>query len=83
LLVTQFASPPEQPDTFELIKNLQPVSGKALTPGRVFIQYYGVAHDLQLLFIDGRAQKYRLGLCNFSLGVGAFALLPYWLLETQ
>jgi len=74
-------APPEQPDTFELIKHLStgqivginPLISSLFSIMGVWPLIYGC-----LLFIDGRGQKIRawpfaLG----SFGVGAFALLPY------
>lgn len=74
-------APPNQPDTFELIKNLSKGQWTGINPliialfniMGVWPMIYGC-----LLFIDGRGQKIPAWpFATFSFGVGAFALLPY------
>ena len=74
-------APPNQPDTFELIKNLSTGQWTGINPliialfniMGVWPMIYGC-----LLFIDGRGQKIPAWpFATFSFGVGAFALLPY------
>ncbi|MBF2064187.1 MAG: DUF2834 domain-containing protein [Calothrix sp. C42_A2020_038] len=74
-------APPNQPDTFELIKNLSIGQWQGINPLVVALfNIMGVLPMIYscLVFIDGRVQKipawpFALG----SFGVGAFALLPY------
>jgi len=74
-------APPDQPDTFELIKNLSTGKWEGINPLIVSLfNIMGVWPMIYscLLFIDGRAQKIPAWpFATFSLGVGAFALLPY------
>ena len=74
-------APPDQPDTFELIKNLSTGQWEGINPLVVSLfNIMGVWPIIYscLLFIDGRAQKIPAWpFAAFSLGVGAFALLPY------
>lgn len=74
-------APPEQPDTFELIKNLSTGQWEGINPLVVSLfNIMGVWPMIYscLLFIDGRAQKIPAWpFASVSLGVGAFALLPY------
>ncbi|MBD2005039.1 MULTISPECIES: DUF2834 domain-containing protein [Cyanophyceae] len=74
-------APPNQPDTFELIKNLSTGQWTGINPLIIALfnimglwpMIYGC-----LLFIDGRGQKIPAWpFATFSFGVGAFALLPY------
>ncbi|MBD1933148.1 MULTISPECIES: DUF2834 domain-containing protein [Cyanophyceae] len=74
-------APPNQPDTFELIKNLSTGQWTGINPliialfniMGVWPMIYGC-----LLFIDGRGQNIPAWpFATFSFGVGAFALLPY------
>ncbi|AFY53795.1 hypothetical protein Riv7116_1226 [Rivularia sp. PCC 7116] len=74
-------APPNQPDTFELIKNLSTGQWEGINPlivslfnlMGVFPLIYGC-----MLFIDGKGQKIPAWLfASFSFGVGAFALIPY------
>lgn len=74
-------APPDQPDTFELIKNLSTGQIAGINP--LVVALFNVMGVLPmiyacLMFLDGRGQKVRafpfvLG----SLGVGAFSILPY------
>ena len=74
-------APPDQPDTFELIKNLSTGQWDGINPLVVSLfNIMGVWPMIYscLLFIDGRGQKipaWPFGSASF--GVGAFALLPY------
>lgn len=74
-------SPPDQPDTFELIKNLSTGQWEGINPLVVSLfNIMGVWPMIYscLLFIDGRAQKIPAWpFAALSFGVGAFALLPY------
>lgn len=74
-------APPNQPDTFELIKNLSTGQWQGINPlivslfnlMGVFPLIYGC-----MVFIDGKNQKIPAWIfASFSFGVGAFALLPY------
>lgn len=76
-----FFSPPNQPDTLELIKDLSTGKWDGINPiitslfnimGIWPIIYAG------LIFADGRMQKIPAWpFVSFSFGVGAFAILPY------
>lgn len=74
-------APPDQPDTFQLIKNLSTGQWEGINPLVVSLfNIMGVWPMIYscLLFIDGRAQKIPVWpFATASLGVGAFALLPY------
>jgi hypothetical protein len=76
-----FLSPPNQPDTFELIKNLSTGQWEGINPLVVSLfNIMGVWPMIYscLLFIDGRGQKIPAWpFAALSFGVGAFALLPY------
>ncbi len=74
-------APPNQPDTFELIKRLSTANITGINPlvvalfniMGVFPMVYGC-----LAFLDGRGQKLPAWLfVSASFGVGAFSLLPY------
>ncbi|MBD1831601.1 DUF2834 domain-containing protein [Cyanobacteria bacterium FACHB-472] len=74
-------APPNQPDTFELIKNLSTGQWTGINP--LIIALFNIMGVWPLiygcvLFIDGRGQKVPAWpFATFSFGVGAFALLPY------
>lgn len=74
-------APPNQPDTFELIKNLSTGQWDGINP--LVISLFNIIGIWPLiysclLFVDGRTQKISAGVfTTFSFGVGAFALLPY------
>lgn len=74
-------APPNQPDTFELIKNLSTGQWTGINP--LIIALFNIMGVWPLiygclLFIDGRGQKIPAWpFATFSFGVGAFALLPY------
>lgn len=74
-------APPEQPGTFELIKNLSTGQWKGINP--LVISLFNIMGIWPLIysavvFIDGRGQKIPAWLfATVSFGVGAFALLPY------
>jgi hypothetical protein len=74
-------APPEQPGTFELIKNLSTGQWEGINP--IVIALFNIMGIWPLIysavvFIDGRGQKIPAWLfATFSFGVGAFALLPY------
>ncbi len=74
-------APPDQPDTFELIKNLSTGRWEGINPLVVALfNIMGVIPMIYscLVFIDGRGQKIPAWLfATFSFAVGAFALLPY------
>ncbi len=74
-------SPPNQPNTFELIKNLSTGQWKGINPLVVSLfNIMGVWPMIYscLLFIDGRGQKIPAWtFAALSFGVGAFGLLPY------
>jgi hypothetical protein len=76
-----FLAPPNQPDTFELIKNLSIGEINGINPLIVALFYImGVWPMIYscLLFFDGKAQKIpAFPFAALSFGVGAFALLPY------
>src|ERR687885_790763 len=76
-----FLAPPNQPNTFELIKNLSTGNWDSINPFIIALfnimgiwpMIYGC-----LMFIDGREQKIPAWpFAAGSFGVGAFALLPY------
>jgi hypothetical protein len=76
-----FLAPPNQPDTFELIKNLSTGKWDGINPLVIALfNIMGIWPMIYsgLIFSDGREQKipawpFAVG----SFGVGAFALLPY------
>ncbi len=74
-------APPDQPDTFELIKNLSTGQWEGINPLVISLfNIMGVWPIIYscLLFIDGRSQKIAAWpFATGSFGVGAFALLPY------
>lgn len=74
-------APPDQPDTFELIKNLSTGQWEGINPLVVSLfNIMGVWPIIYscLLFIDGRSQKILAWpFATVSFAVGAFALLPY------
>jgi hypothetical protein len=82
LIVYAFVfAPPNQPDTFELIKNLSTGKWDGINPLIIALfnimgiwpMIYGA-----LIFSDGREQKIPAWpFAAASFGVGAFALLPY------
>ncbi|MBZ8180470.1 DUF2834 domain-containing protein [Oscillatoria salina] len=76
-----FLAPPNQPDTFELIKNMSLGNLAGINPAIVALFYLmGVFPAIYacLLLIDGRGQKISAWLfVLLSFGVGAFAILPY------
>lgn len=76
-----FLAPPPQPDTLALITDLSTGQWQALNPAIVALfnvmgiwpMIYGC-----LVFIDGYQQKlWAWPFALLSLGIGAFALLPY------
>ena len=80
-------APPDQPNTFELIKNLSTGQWEGINPLVVSLfNIMGVWPIIYscLLFIDGRAQKIPAWpFASISFAVGAFALLPYLALREQ
>lgn len=80
-------APPDQPNTFELIKNLSTGKWEGINPLVVSLfNIMGIWPLIYscLLFIDGRAQKIPAWpFATISFGVGAFALLPYLALRKQ
>ncbi len=74
-------APPDQPDTFELIKNLSVGQWEGINPLIIalfnLMGIWPVIYSA-VLFIDGRGQKIRAWpFATASFAVGAFALLPY------
>ncbi|KJH72744.1 hypothetical protein [Aliterella atlantica] len=80
-----FLSPPEQPGTFELIKNLSTGRWEGINP--LIVSLFNIMGVFPMiyscvLFIDGRAQKISAApFALVSFGVGAFAILPYLFLR--
>ncbi|MEH1873463.1 DUF2834 domain-containing protein [Nostoc sp.] len=76
-----FLAPPEQPGTFELIKNLSTGQWQGINPLVIALfNLMGIWPIIYsaVIFIDGRGQKIPAWLfATASFGVGAFALLPY------
>ncbi|MDZ8226290.1 DUF2834 domain-containing protein [Nostoc sp. ChiVER01] len=76
-----FLAPPEQPGTFELIKNLSTGQWQGINPlVIVLFNLMGIWPMIYsaVVFIDGRGQKISAWpFATASFGVGAFALLPY------
>lgn len=74
-------APPNQPDTFELIKNLSTGQWQGINPLVVALfNIMGIwpAIYSAVLFFDGREQKTPAWpFAALSFGVGAFTLLPY------
>ncbi|MEH2289420.1 DUF2834 domain-containing protein [Nostoc sp.] len=76
-----FLAPPDQPATFELIKNLSIGQWQGINP--LVIALFNLMGIWPLIysavvFIDGRGQKIPAWLFSTaSFAVGAFALLPY------
>jgi len=74
-------APPDRPDTLELIINLSTGKWQGINPLIVSLfNLMGVFPFIYscLLFIDGRGQKIPAWIfATLSMGVGAFALLPY------
>ncbi len=76
-----FLAPPEQPGTFELIKNLSIGQWQGVNP--LVVALFNLMGIWPLIysavvFIDGRGQKIPAWLfATASFAVGAFALLPY------
>ncbi|RUR86734.1 DUF2834 domain-containing protein [Chlorogloeopsis fritschii PCC 9212] len=74
-------APPNQPDTFELIKNLSTGQWQGINP--LVISLFNIMGVWPLIysaviFIDGRGQKIPAWpFAALSFAVGAFALLPY------
>jgi len=79
-------APPDQPDTFELIKNLSTGQWEGINP--LIVSLFNLMGVFPLIyscmvFIDGKGQKIPAWLfATFSFGVGAFALLPYLALRS-
>jgi hypothetical protein len=74
-------APPNQPDTFDLIKRLSTGDWQGINP--LIIALFNIMGVWPIiysavLFIDGRMQKLPAWLfASASFGVGAFALIPY------
>ncbi|MEM6753417.1 MAG: DUF2834 domain-containing protein, partial [Cyanobacteria bacterium P01_C01_bin.38] len=74
-------APPNQPDTFELIKNLSTGQWEGINP--LIVALFNLMGVFPLIYscmvlIDGKGQKIPAWIfTTFSFGVGAFALLPY------
>ncbi|HYW21581.1 MAG TPA: DUF2834 domain-containing protein [Nodularia sp. (in: cyanobacteria)] len=74
-------APPDQPDTFELIKNLSVGKWQDINPIVIalfnLMGIWPVIYSA-VLYMDGRGQKIRAWpFATASFAVGAFALLPY------
>jgi hypothetical protein len=76
-----FLAPPNQPDTFDLIKDMSTGKIEGINP--LIVALFNIMGVLPLAyscltFLDGRGQKIPAWLfTSVSFGVGAFALLPY------
>lgn len=76
-----FLAPPEQPDTFDLIKNLSTGQWQGVNPLVIALfNLMGIWPIIYsaVVFIDGRGQKipaWPFAVASFAVGV--FALLPY------
>lgn len=74
-------APPDQPDTFELIKNLSFGQWQGINPVIIALFYIMGIWPLiysAVILIDGRGQKIPAWLfATASFAVGAFAILPY------
>ncbi|MEL6462516.1 MAG: DUF2834 domain-containing protein [Cyanobacteria bacterium J06621_15] len=74
-------APPNQPDTFELIKNLSTGQWEGINP--LIVSLFNLMGVFPLIyscmvFIDGKGQKIPAWIfATLSFGIGAFALLPY------
>ncbi|MDB9340703.1 MULTISPECIES: DUF2834 domain-containing protein [Cyanophyceae] len=78
-------APPDQPDTFELIKNLSVGKWEGINPLVIalfnLMGIWPVIYSA-VLFMDGRGQKIPAWpFATASFAVGAFALLPYLVLR--
>lgn len=78
-------APPNQPDTFELIKRLSTANVAGINPLIValfnIMGVFPIVYSC-LAFLDGRGQKIPAWpFVAFSFGVGAFAILPYLILR--
>jgi hypothetical protein len=80
-----FLAPPDQPDTFELIKNLATGKWEGIDP--LIISLFNIMGIWPfiysaILFIDGRGQKIPAWpFATVSFALGAFAILPYLVLR--
>ncbi|MBD2447582.1 DUF2834 domain-containing protein [Nostoc sp. FACHB-152] len=80
-----FLAPPNQPDTFELIKKLSFGQWQGINP--LIVSLFNIMGVWPLIysavvFADGRGQKIPAWpFATASFGVGAFALLPYLFLR--
>lgn len=76
-----FLSPPNQPDTFELIKNMSIGNWEGINP--LIITLFNIMGIFPLIYAavllsDGRGQKIPAwAFATASFGMGAFAILPY------
>lgn len=82
LLIYAFVfAPPNQPDTFELIKNLSTGKWSGINPLVVSLfNVMGIWPIIysSIMFADGRGQKIPAWIfATLSFAVGAFAILPY------
>jgi hypothetical protein len=74
-------APPDQPDTFDLIKNLSTLKTEGINP--LIVALFNIMGVFPMIyscvtFLDGRGQKIPAWLFTLgSFGVGAFAILPY------
>ncbi|WP_206816450.1 DUF2834 domain-containing protein [Chroococcus sp. FPU101] len=80
-----FFSPPNQPDTLELIKNLSTGKWEGINP--IIISLFNIMGIWPLIyagviFADGKMQKIPAWpFATVSFAVGAFAILPYLILR--
>lgn len=76
-----FLAPPQQPGTFDLIKDLSTGQWTGINP--LIIALFNIMGVFPLIYIclllvDGRGQQVRAWIFSVgSFGVGAFSLLPY------
>jgi hypothetical protein len=81
LLYSFFLAPPDRPDTLDLIINLSTGNWDGINP--IIVSLFNLMGILPiayaaLILIDGREQKIRAyPFAIASLGLGAYALLPY------
>jgi hypothetical protein len=76
-----FFAPPEQPDTFELIKNLSTGNWQGINPLIICLfNIMGIWPFIYsaVVFFDGRGQKIPAWpFASAAFAIGAFGLLPY------
>lgn len=78
-------APPNQPDTFDLIKRLSTANVAGINP--LVVALFNIMGVFPIVYsclalLDGRGQKFPAWpFVTFSFGVGAFALVPYLILR--